>query len=153
MSLYKKYITKNIFISSTFVDMQVERDILSKKVLPLVKEFALKYYINIEFVDLRFGIDIGNKNLLDKVVNTCGDEIIRCKPLFIGFLGDRFGTEIKDSNESITSYEIHKAIEEKCESLYYFRNITNPNDLGDNLDKYYYKTDKVKSLKEELIKI
>ena len=153
MSLYKKYITKNIFISSTFVDMQVERDILSKKVLPLVKEFALKYYINIEFVDLRFGIDIGNKNLLDKVVNTCGDEIIRCKPLFIGFLGDRFGTEIKDSNESITSYEIHKAIEEKCESLYYFRNITNPNDLGDNLDKYYYKTDKVNNLKEELIKI
>ncbi|MBQ3253968.1 MAG: DUF4062 domain-containing protein, partial [Acholeplasmatales bacterium] len=146
MSIIKKYTTKNIFISSTFVDMQLERDILSKKVLPLVKEFALKYYINIEFVDLRFGIDIGNKNLLDKVVNTCSDEIIRCKPLFIGFLGNRFGTEIDNSNESITSYEIHKAISENCESLFYFRNISNIDSLGDSKDKYIYKDEKVNEL-------
>ena len=151
MPIIKKYTTKNIFISSTFIDMQLERDILSKKVLPLVKEFALKYYINIEFVDLRFGIDIGNKNLLDKVINTCSDEIVRCKPLFIGFLGNRFGTEIENSNESITSFEIHKAISENCECLYYFRKITNLDSLGGSIDKYFYNDEKVNDLKNELL--
>lgn len=151
MSIIKKYITKNIFISSTFIDMQLERDILAKRVLPLVKEFALRYYINIEFVDLRFGIDIGNKNLLDKVINTCSDEIIRCKPLFISFLGNRFGTEIENTTESITSFEIHKAINENCESLFYFRNIKNKEELKENKELYYYNDEKVNSLKNELL--
>ena len=153
MAIVKKYATKNIFISSTFLDMQVERDVLAKKVLPLVKEYALKYHVNIEFVDLRFGIDIGNQNLLDKVINTCSDEIVRCKPLFIGFLGNRFGTEIEGSKESITSFEIHKAILEKCESLFYFRTITNQEALKGNKEKYIYRDEKVQSLKEEIIDI
>ena len=153
MAIVKKYATKNIFISSTFLDMQVERDVLAKKVLPIVKEYALKYHVNIEFVDLRFGIDIGNQNLLDKVINTCSDEIVRCKPLFIGFLGNRFGTAIDGSKESITSFEIHKAILEKCESLFYFRTITNQEALKENKEKYIYRDEKVQSLKEEIIGI
>ena len=153
MAIVKKYATRNIFISSTFLDMQVERDVLAKKVLPIVKEYALKYHVNIEFVDLRFGIDIGNQNLLDKVINTCSDEIVRCKPLFIGFLGNRFGTEIEGSKESITSFEIHKAILEKCESLFYFRTITNQEALKENKEKYIYRDEKVQSLKEEINEI
>ena len=54
------YKNQRIFVSSTFLDMQKERDYLKKKILPIIKEYALKYYINVEFVDLRFGIDIGN---------------------------------------------------------------------------------------------
>lgn len=63
----------------------MERDYLNKKVLPIIKDYALKYNINVELVDLRFGIDIGNNNKLDKVVDVCKDEIDTCVPLFIFF--------------------------------------------------------------------
>lgn len=66
--------------------MQLKRDYLNKRVLPIIRDYSLKYH---EFVDLRFSIDIGNSNAIDKVVNTCPDEIDRCKLLFIAFIGNR----------------------------------------------------------------
>jgi hypothetical protein len=46
-----------IFISSTFADMQAERDHLKNVVFPLVEEELQKRRIKLEIVDLRWGVD------------------------------------------------------------------------------------------------
>lgn len=51
---------KTIFISSTFQDMQYERDIIQAKVLPRIREFVKQYGETIELCDLRWGIDSAN---------------------------------------------------------------------------------------------
>jgi hypothetical protein len=53
----KKNTNKSIFISSTFRDMQTERDALRDFVLPRVNEFASKYGRAVEIIDLRWGVD------------------------------------------------------------------------------------------------
>ena len=50
--------TFSIFISSTFADMQAERDYLKQIVFPRVEEELQKRRIKLEFVDLRWGVDI-----------------------------------------------------------------------------------------------
>ena len=41
-----------IFVSSTFKDMQFERDIIQKQVLPRLQEFAKSYGETVEICDL-----------------------------------------------------------------------------------------------------
>ena len=48
---------KSIFISSTFRDMQAERDALAQIVLPDVAAEAAKHQEDIDFIDLRWGVD------------------------------------------------------------------------------------------------
>jgi len=49
--------TFSIFISSTFADMQAERDHLKNIVFPKVEEELQKRRIKLEIVDLRWGVD------------------------------------------------------------------------------------------------
>ncbi|MDD5018342.1 MAG: DUF4062 domain-containing protein [Eubacteriales bacterium] len=84
----------SIFVSSTFRDMQTERDILRDKVVPILNEFAAQYGISVELIDLRWGINTKSNNENEagfKVLRTCFDEIKRCQPYFIALLGDRYG--------------------------------------------------------------
>lgn len=83
-----------IFVSSTFRDMQTERDILRDVVLPQINEFAAQYGCRVELVDLRWGVDTtgaSEEEQSRKVLYTCLDEIDRSRPFFIGILGDRYG--------------------------------------------------------------
>jgi len=86
--------TFSIFISSTFADMQAERDYLKIYVFPKVAEELRKKRISLEIVDLRWGVDTVSVNEEEReatVLKVCLDEIRRCKPFFIGLLGDRYG--------------------------------------------------------------
>jgi len=49
--------TFSIFISSTFADMQAERDYLKQIIFPRVEEELQKRRIKLEIVDLRWGVD------------------------------------------------------------------------------------------------
>ena len=83
-----------IFVSSTFQDMQQERDILQNYVLPKVKEFAKQYGKNIDLCDLRWGINsigMSEAESTAKVLQVCFDEIDNARPFFIALLGDRYG--------------------------------------------------------------
>jgi tetratricopeptide (TPR) repeat protein len=85
---------KSIFVSSTFRDMQSERDALRDYVLPRVNEFAESYHRAVELIDLRWGVDtscVSEAEQNQKVLRTCLDEIERCRPFFIGLIGDRYG--------------------------------------------------------------
>lgn len=85
---------KNIFISSTFRDMQAERDLVQEKVLPALREEARKYGDNVGVIDLRWGVDTSTLETDEgsaKVLKVCLDEIDRSHPYMLIFLGERYG--------------------------------------------------------------
>ena len=121
----RKCRNKSIFVSSTFRDMQAERDALRDFVLPKVNEFAARYGCAVELIDLRWGVDtasVSEEEQTHKVLRTCLDEIERSRPFFIGLIGDRYGWmppipemeaalgdaqfSVEDLNMSVTALEI-----------------------------------------------
>jgi len=79
-----------VFISSTFIDMHGERDILTRIVFPELKERAKQRKINIYEVDLRWGVT-EEESQQGKSIELCLAEVERCQPFFIGILGNRYG--------------------------------------------------------------
>ena len=84
----------NIFISSTFNDMQSERDIIRKQIVPKLKEKLANYHVSIQITDLRWGVNTTNEDedkREAKVLHVCIDAIQNSKPYFIAILGERYG--------------------------------------------------------------
>ncbi|MEK6324266.1 MAG: DUF4062 domain-containing protein [Acidobacteriota bacterium] len=79
-----------VFVSSSFRDMQQERDELVKRVFPRLRKICHKRGIAWSDVDLRWGITDEQK-AEGKVLPICLAEIERCRPYFIGLLGERYG--------------------------------------------------------------
>ncbi len=79
-----------IFISSTFKDMQEERDYLITKVFPLLQAEAEKRDVTVTPLDLRWGITEDDARL-GKVLQICLQEIENSHPFFIGIIGNRYG--------------------------------------------------------------
>ncbi|HSB09187.1 MAG TPA: DUF4062 domain-containing protein [Blastocatellia bacterium] len=79
-----------IFVSSSFRDMQEERDELVKRVFPRLRKICQKRGVAWSEVDLRWGITDEQK-AEGKVLPICLAEIERCRPYFIGLLGERYG--------------------------------------------------------------
>ena len=111
--------TYSVFVSSTFADMQAERDYLESHVFPLINDELKKYAITLRVIDLRSGIntlDTSGESQEEKVIRVCLDEINRSKPFFLGLLGNRYGTRPKAADlrgyarnypdQSITAIEI-----------------------------------------------
>ena len=109
--------TFSIFISSTFADMQAERDHLKQIVFPRIEEELEKRRIKHETVHLRWGVDTASVKVKEEerettVFKVCLEEIERCKPFFIGLLGDRYGwvppkTSIKITTLGKELYDTH----------------------------------------------
>lgn len=70
--------------------MHGERDYLTRVVFPELKEHCKKRRINLIEVDLRWGVT-EEESQLGKSLKLCLDEVERCKPFFIGILGERYG--------------------------------------------------------------
>jgi len=79
-----------VFISSTFKDMKEERDELVKFVFPQIKKLCTERQVVWGEVDLRWGITEEQK-AEGKVLPICLQEIKKCRPYFIGILGERYG--------------------------------------------------------------
>ena len=130
-----------VFISSTFRDMQAERDVLVKKVFPQLRKLCEERAVAWTEVDLRWGIT-KQESSEGQVLPLCLAEIERCRPYFIGLLGERYGwvqepdTISKDLLESqpwlkeylqksVTELEIiHGVLQSpkmRDRSLFYFR--------------------------------
>ncbi len=79
-----------VFISSTFRDMQAERDYLVKFIFPQLRKLCEQRAVTWGEVDLRWGIT-EQQSAEGKVLPICLAEIERCRPYFIGLLGERYG--------------------------------------------------------------
>ena len=79
-----------VFISSTFLDMQSERELLVKKVFPELRSLCTERFVSFTEVDLRWGIT-EEQAAEGKVLPICLEEIKHCLPYFICMLGERYG--------------------------------------------------------------
>lgn len=84
-----------VFISSTFDDFAVERNLLKEIVWPEIESYCQKRGATFQAIDLRWGIPPELADTLD-VVNICLDEVKNCKklsptPNFISLIGNRYG--------------------------------------------------------------
>ena len=93
-----------IFVSSTFRDMQGERDHLVKNVFPKLRKISRSRGAELTEVDLRWGVTEAQAED-GRVIEICLREIDRCRPFFIGLLGGRYGWG-PESRE----YERHRRI-------------------------------------------
>jgi WD40 repeat protein len=113
--------TLRVFISSTFRDMQAERDHLVRFVFPRLREELLRRRIHLIDVDLRWGVTSDQD-----AVSICREVIDECHPRFMGMLGGRYGW-IPDGHErSITEDEVHYGVLEReaeiwGNAVFYFR--------------------------------
>ena len=97
---------KSIFVSSTFKDFQVERELILKTIEKEINEALFNKNIKVNFVDLRWGIDT-EEGGLKKVITFCIDYVNQSKPYIIIMLGDSYGSLVtKDLLEPI--YNINK---------------------------------------------
>ena len=118
--------TVRVFISSTFRDMQAERDHLVRFVFPRLREDLLRRRIHLVDVDLRWGVTSDQD-----AFELCMDEIDRCQPRFLCMLGGRYGwvppsqATAGRTGLSITASEIHYAALDKLDApafrYFYFR--------------------------------
>jgi tetratricopeptide (TPR) repeat protein len=79
------------FISSTFQDMQEEREELIKRVFPAIRKMCEQRGVTCHEVDLRWGIPKewwGQGEML----SICITEAEKCHPFFVGLLGERYGS-------------------------------------------------------------
>jgi hypothetical protein len=84
-----------IFVSSTFLDTSLERDILHRKILPDLQKKAQQHEIQVIFYDMRFGVK--DENTLDHMTwETCKEAIRQCHEgsdglFFLSLQADRYG--------------------------------------------------------------
>ena len=106
-----------VFISSTFRDLQRERDHLTKFVFPKLRKLCQSRGVDFTDIDLRWGVTEEQLERGD-VIEICLREIDRCRPYFIGILGDRYGwipgpEEYKKQNKIMEDFSwVKKDIEE-----------------------------------------
>jgi tetratricopeptide (TPR) repeat protein len=79
-----------VFISSTFRDMQEEREELVKQIFPQLRRLCESRGVTWGEVDLRWGVP-DEARAEGKVLPLCLAEIEHCRPYFIGLLGERYG--------------------------------------------------------------
>ena len=79
-----------VFISSTFVDMALERDYLVQNVFPVLRRYCEERDVAFQELDLRWGIS-EEESRQGKAVDICLKEIENTQPFFIGLLGSRYG--------------------------------------------------------------
>ena len=79
-----------VFVSSTFRDMQAERDELVKRIFPQLRRLCEERGVAWSEVDLRWGVT-DEQAAEGAVLPICLAEIERTRPYFIGLLGQRYG--------------------------------------------------------------
>jgi hypothetical protein len=131
-----------VFVSSTFADMHAEREELVKRVFPELRRRCDSRGVVWSEVDLRWGVTDEQK-AEGKVLPICLAEIQKCRPYFIGLLGERYGwvpdaidPELverepwlkKQAGRSVTELEIlHGVLNDPAmaeHSFFYFRDPT-----------------------------
>ncbi len=100
-----------IFISSTFVEFNAERELIIEYVFPKLRKYFKNVAINIKDLE-----NMGEKMPLNdqhaaEILMQCLDHIDESRPFFICFLGERYGT-VPDSRfisqEFIKKYDLFK---------------------------------------------
>lgn len=163
---------ETIFVSSTFQDMQFERDAIREIVIPRLNTIAHEYGQSVSVCDLRWGInteELATEQMNRKVLSVCLDEIDRSDPPMIIILGNRYGwippegliremcdhknVRINESDLSVTALEIrYGCFACNRNSFFYFRNVHGEVPDTSYLAEDDFHSQKQAALKEEIRK-
>jgi hypothetical protein len=108
-----------VFASSTFRDMQSERDELIKHIFPQLRRLCEQRGVTWGEVDLRWGVT-EEETRQGKAIRICLDEVDHCRPYFIGLLGERYGwvPQPHDLEKDAELWErhawIHEVLQKGC---------------------------------------
>ena len=150
--------TTPVFVSSTFLDMHAERDVLRDIVFPRLEEGLRPRRCNLEWIDLRQGVDVddtGSERTQEaEILRVCLTEVQRSRPFLVGLIGDRYGwvtspeqraafareAAIAESSEnpSVTALEIEfalAAVDHQC--AFFIREPLSYARLPDSLRERY----------------
>ena len=165
--------TVRVFVSSTFRDMQAERDHLVKVVFPELRERLDPYRVDLIDIDLRWGVTEDQAEN-GHVLAFCLEQIDESRPFFVGLLGHRYGwvpdnvpRQTLDehpwlrqaSEKSITEVEIlYGALSSEVmreRSYFYFRahealETVSPEWRGEFEDRDSAQADKLRDLKRRI---
>lgn len=102
----------NIFLSSTFADMQIERDYLRKRVFCQLDAELMMRGARLNVIDLRGSEKSGAGDQSLRVLYMCLEAVDSCRPRFIGLLGDRYGWVpfLVDEDEPSFDPLVHKSV-------------------------------------------
>jgi nephrocystin-3 len=139
-----------VFVSSTFTDLQPEREQLVKKTFPRIRAACRERGVEFVEIDLRWGIT-EEESRSGRTIRICLEEIDRCRPYFIGILGSRYGwvpgaTEIEKDPEMLAAFPwlreyaaseksiiemefAHGALLEKNDSAFFYEQLDNNSPL------------------------
>lgn len=91
-----------VFISSTFADMMNERNYFNQVLAPQLTRLCEKRGVSFFSVDLRWGIT-QEEQINGEVLPICLREIDKCRPFFIGILGNRYGSTLEKVTEELVA--------------------------------------------------
>ena len=149
MDSWKRRVVR-VFVSSTFKDMHAEREQLVKFTFLELRKRCRERQVDFVDVDLRWGITDEQKTA-GKVLPICLAEINRCRPYFIGLLGERYDSVPEHIGEELSEREpwlkehYHKSITE-LEIVY---GVINNPDIASRAFFYFRSQDYIHSLKTE----
>ena len=159
-----------LFISSTFIDMFNERELLIKKVIPRVKDFCYSHQIHLTEIDLRWGVT-EEQVQSGKAIQFCLSEA-RDSDIFCGIIGHRYGwvPEISSISQdvldefnwkegnSITQMEIENGVFykqsslKKFSALFFIRSNQFMSSVPSKFKNYFEENDKLKSEKVQSLR-
>jgi hypothetical protein len=79
----------HLFVSSTFRDLQAERDALARQCFPQARQSFAQAGVAFQEIDLRWGLDSAEGEA--RIVDLCLQEVRRCEGHFVAVLGARYG--------------------------------------------------------------
>jgi len=127
-----------VFISSTFRDMHEEREQLVKFYFPKLRRLCEQRGIGWSEVDLRWGIT--NEQAAEgEVLPICLAEIERCRPYFIGMLGERYGYVPDEIPEPLKREQkwLNEHQEKSITALEIFHGVLNNPDMAAHAFFYF----------------
>ena len=90
-----------VFLSSTFADMDKERSYFNEVIAPKISRICADRGVSFFSVDLRWGIT-QEEQIDGQVLPICLSEIDKCRPYFIGIIGNRYGSVLETVPEKIS---------------------------------------------------
>lgn len=110
-----------VFVSSTFSDMQAEREVLQRQVFPRLQRFCRRRGAHFFAIDLRWGVS-EEAGLDQRTMPLCLSEIRRCqamtpRPNFLVLLGGRYGWRPLPHEIPAADYDVLKSSIEAPEAL------------------------------------
>lgn len=135
----KNYI--RFFLSSTFRDLQEERDYIVNAIFPALRDISEHRGIPFSWCDLRFGVSSFDE---ENIIRICLKNVESSSPCIVGLLGENYGSIPKKLNtEQIKRLSIFQGVPAMLKKQYGYTEIEmryfiSQNEGKDALDFYYF---------------